>query len=144
MTYKQLAYKICDIAIHNKLFNYAMEGDIAEIDSLNITEYPIFLVAGIGPHTDTGNIMRYTLVFYFLDRALNDFSNSTDAYSTGIEALKNIVNILREDENIVDVSDTISYSPFKATETKVLSDNCFGVYCQLEVSVVNETICGVE
>lgn len=141
MTYKTLSYKICDIAIHDKLFNYSLEGDIAEINSLNITEYPIFLMSGIGPHTDNGSIMTYHVVFYFLDRALNDFSNSTDAYSTGIEVLKNLIRKIKNDDDIVDVSDEISYHPFKATDTKVLSDNCFGVYCELDITVLNDTQC---
>lgn len=144
MTYKSLSYKICDIAIHNKLLNYAMEGDIAEINSLNIKEYPVFLMSGIGPHTDNGSLMTYTVVFYYLDRALNDFSNSTDAYSSGIETLKNLVNLLRNDEDIVKVSDEISYNPFKATDTKVLSDNCFGVYAQVQITVLNDTLCGLD
>ena len=144
MTYKSLAYKICDIAIHNTLLNYAIEGDAAEINSLNIKDYPLFMVSGIGPHTDKGSIMTYTLVFYYFDRALNDFSNSTDAYSTGIETLKNIVRILKEDDDIIDISDEVSYRPFKATDTKVLSDNCFGVYAQVEVTVVNNTTCPID
>lgn len=144
MTYKELSYKICDIAIHNKLFNYALEGDVAEINSLNITEYPIFLMSGIGPHTDNGSIMRYHVVFYFFDRALNDFSNSTDAYSTGIETLKNIIKLIRNDEDIINVSDELSFYPFKATDTKVLSDNCFGVYVELDISVLNDTLCAID
>lgn len=144
MTYKSLAYKICDVAIHNKLLNYALEGDVAEINSLNIKEYPLFLVQGNGPHTDRGNVMTYGLTFFYFDRALKDFSNSTDAYSSGIEILKNLVRILRYDDDIVDISTEISYRPFKATDTKVLSDNVFGVYAELEITVLNDSLCAID
>lgn len=144
MTYKSLAYKICDVAIHNKLLNYAIEGDVAELNSLNIKEYPLFLVQGNGPHTDRGNTMTYGLTFFFFDRALNDFSNSTDAYSSGIEILKNLIKLLKNDEEILEISDEISYHPFKATDTKVLSDNAFGVYAELQITVINDTQCAID
>ena len=141
MNYLELATLICRKAIGGKMFNYAAEGNVYELNDKTIKDYPAFLISGIGPHIDRMNVMQYRVVFYYFDRLVNDDSNDTQIYSTGIEALKNLINGLRNDENILKVSEEIQYTPFTGVETQVLSDRTCGVYATLDITVKNNTKC---
>lgn len=141
MTYLELATYIGRMAIGSKSFNFAAEGDIYDLNDKTIKDYPALLVSGTGPHTDTGTLMRYRITLFYFDRLTADDSNSTQIYSTGIEALKNLINALRHDEYILKVSDEIVYTPFSGVEAQVLSDRCVGVYATLDITVKNGTKC---
>lgn len=141
MTYLELATYIARLAIGSKCFNFAAEGDVYDLNDRTIRDYPALLVSGTGPHTDTGKFFRYRITLFYFDRLTKDDSNSTQIYSTGIEALKNLINILRHDQYILRVSDEITYTPFSGVEAQVLSDRCCGVYATLELTVKNETLC---
>lgn len=141
MTYIDLATHICTKAISNKLFNFAAEGNVYELNDKTIKDFPALLMSGVGPHTDTGKMMRYRITLFYFDRLANDNSNDTQIYSQGIEALKNLINGLRNDEYILKVSDEIQYTPFIDVEAQVLSDRTCGVYATLELSVKNDNKC---
>ena len=141
MTYQELATYIGRIAISSKSFNFAAEGDVYDLNDKTIKDYPALLISGTGPHTDTGTMMRYRITLFYFDRLTSDNSNSTQIYSTGIEALKNLINALRHDEYILRVSDEIQYTPFSGVEAQVLSDRCCGVYATLDITVKNNTKC---
>ena len=144
MTYLELSNYICRKAISNKLFQYAAEGNVYNLNDKTIKDYPAFLMSGVGPHTDTGTLMKYQVSFFYFDRLANDNSNDTQIYSQGIEALKNIVNALRHDEYILRVSEEIQYTPFLGAETQVLSYRTCGVYCTLTLTVKNNTTCYID
>lgn len=141
MTQLDLANLICKKAIGSRFFNWMAEGDIYDINDKTIKDYPAGLVTFTGPHTDTGTLMRYRLSIFYIDRLTNDDSNSSQIYSLGIEVMKNLVNDLRHDENILKVSDEIQYIPFSGVEAQILSDRCCGVFCTLDITVRNTTTC---
>lgn len=143
MTYLELTTLICKKAINNKLFNYACEGNFSELNDKTIKDYPVFLLTGTGPHINEDNMMKYRVTFFYFDRLVSDNSNSTQIYSAGIEALKNLINAIKKDSNILFVSDEIEYFPFTAPEGQVLSDRCCGVYATLDITVPNITTCYV-
>jgi hypothetical protein len=125
------------------LFKFAAEGNVSELNDKTIKDYPVFLLTGTGPHTDYGNMMEYGLTFFYFDRLTSDSSNDTQIYSQGIEALKNLINSLRNDEYILGVSSQIQYIPFVNSEAQVLSDRTCGVYCTINITVPNDTTCYV-
>lgn len=143
MTLLELSTLICQKAIRSRYFNWAAAGDIYQINDKTIRNYPALLVEPLGPHTSAGNTMRYRLVLYYFDRLAQDDSNSTQIYSTSIEALKNLINDVKKDEHILKVSDEISFTPFINVETPVLNDRCCGSYATLEITVKNDTTCYV-
>ena len=141
MNYIELATLVCRKAIGNKLFNYAAEGNVAELNDKTIKDYPAFMMTGVGPHLDYGGRIDYRVSFFYFDRLLEDNSNSTQIYSNGISALQNLINALKADSNILDISDTVEYVPFLNPEAQVLSDRTAGVYANLTISVANNTEC---
>lgn len=141
MNYIELSTYICRLAIGSKYFQLAAEGDIYDLNDKTIKDYPALLVSGTGPHVDNGKTFRYRITLFYFDRLVSDNSNSTLIYSTGIESLKNLINALRKDENILRVSDEIQYTPFSGVEAQVLSDRCCGVYATLDITVRNTTNC---
>ena len=141
MNYIDLATLICRKAISNKMFNYAAEGNVADLNDKTIKDWPAFLLTAQGPHIDNGNLITYRVSFFFFDRLVSDNSNSTQIYSNGIAALQNLINSLRTDSNILGVSDLIEYTPFLNPEAEGLSDRCAGVFAILDISVANNTTC---
>ena len=129
------------MAIGSRYYNYVAEGDVYELNDKTIENYPILLMSGVGPHTDTAAFMRYRITFFHFDRLTDDNSNSTQLYSNGIESLKNLINALRHDSNILKVSEEIQYTPFSGVEAQILSDRCCGVFCTLDITVKNNTKC---
>lgn len=144
MNYLELSTYICRLAISSKCFSFAAEGDVYDLNDKTIKDYPAFLISGTGPHTDNGTTFRYRITMFYFDRLTADDSNSTLIYSTGIEALKNLINALRHDQYILKVSDEITYTPFSGVEAQVLSDRTCGVYAQLDITVKNNTKCFID
>ena len=141
MTQLELGTYICRKAIGSRYFNWMAEGDIYDINDKTIRDYPAGLVSFTGPHTFVKNTTRYRLSIFYFDRLTSDDSNSTLIYSQGIEVLKNLINDLRHDENILKVSDEVQLTPFSGVEAQVLSDRCCGVYATLDLTVKNNTNC---
>lgn len=143
MTYLGLSHYICNKAIHNKLINFAMEGNTPDVNALTIKDYPIFLMVGTGPHIDNGDYTNYRVVFYYINRAVIDDSDTTQIYSNGIEALRNLIKVLKEDDVIMDIENA-EYQPFVDTEARVFADHCIGVYTYVNILVPNNGECGIE
>lgn len=141
MTQLELSTYICRKAIGSRYFNWIAEGDIYDINDKTIRDYPAGIVSFTGPHTFVKNTTRYRLSIFYFDRLTNDDSNSSQIYSQGIEVLKNLINDLRHDENILKVSDEVQLTPFSGVEAQVLSDRCCGVYATLDLTVKNDTTC---
>lgn len=132
---------ICKKAIYSRYFNWAAVGDIYQLNDRTIHDYPALLVTFIGPHTAVRNTTRYRLVLYYFDRLASDNSNSTQIYSNSVEVLKNLINDIRHEDNILKVSDEIQFTPFIGVEVQALSDRCCGAYATLDITVRNENNC---
>lgn len=141
MTYKYLAHRILDYAINKPYINYAMEGNISEINNQTVLQYPLFMVSPTGMHTERENTITYALTFYYFDRMLADESNATDVYSVGIQALQSIARSLEMDDEIISIDGDVTYQFYRATDGKVLNDTCAGVFSSIRITVPKEVSC---
>ena len=142
MNLKELCDALGVMAKAQDLINYSDAGSsLAEINPLEIENWPLIFIIPSGNHTVFENTTRYDLTIYFLDRLLEDNSNSIDIYSSAIENLKNILIGARSINGVVDVES--SYS-IRCVYPEKLNDRVAGAYAQVRITVSNETICFVE
>ena len=140
MTLKNLLDTIGVIGINDRLINFAgAGGSVYEINDLTIRDYPILYVSPTGTHRTDQNTTTYQLTIFYIDRLLEDSSNSLDIHSAGVEVLKNIIRKIEDTEGIVSVSDEYTITLF--TETEKMKDRCNGAYATLEITVLNGYVC---
>lgn len=142
MTLNSLLVAIGKMAISDRMIGFAGAGNsIYELNDLDIRNYPILYVSPTGSHRVEENYTTYAITLFYIDRLAEDSSNSVNIHSTSIEVLKNLIRKIRKMSGVVDVSDSYIIQLF--TETERMKDRCNGAYAQLEISVVNDTICDV-
>lgn len=149
MNYASLLLKVLDIAINDKFINYAGQGDIYEINSLNVKDYPIFWVSITEQVIERDNYIEYPLTMYYIDREKfqNDDVNDTDQpliHSNGVIILGNIIRKIKEifrDELLNEIGE-INYTLWGDTE--IFSDKCSGVYTMIRLALPKETNCVIE
>lgn len=124
--------------------NFAAQGNIYEINRMEITKYPLVWVSAIQPVTETESYWVYNLTLYYFDRLkeecedLND-NDSINSQSCGIIALSTLVNMLRNADWVYDLGYDNGYTIFSSTP--VFSDYCTGVYTDIAVKVPKVSIC---
>lgn len=140
MNLQTLLNKIAHVGIAQKTINCSASG--ASIYALNpetVKDYGLLFATPTGSHEYTENVTRYTITLFYLDRLVESSTNDINIFSAGIETLKNIIMTLRNDPEIVEIGDRINFINF--TETERLSDRCAGAYCEVQITVINDTIC---
>ena len=79
MTLKQLLKELGEMAKSQQLVNYSAAGaSLAEINPMDIDFYPLFYTIPSGTHQVLENTTRFSLVLYYIDRLLEDNSNTID------------------------------------------------------------------
>ena len=149
MNYAKLLYKILDIAINDKMINFCGEGDIYEINKMNINDYPIFWVAATQPMIEHENYIDYVLTLYYIDREKfqNDDINDTDQpliHSNGMMTLSNIIKKIKYElgnDLLKDITD-VSYTLWGDTE--IFADKTSGVYCNITLSLPKDSNCYID
>lgn len=142
MTLLRLCKDLGEMAKSQKLVNYSAAGaSLGEINPLNVDWYPVFYIIPAGTHTVLENTTRYDLTLYYIDRLLEDNTNTIDIFSSSIENLKNIINGAREIPGVVNVEDTYTIRCFMPEK---LNDRLAGAYANVRITVANETLCYVE
>lgn len=140
MTLEDLLYKIGETAIKNKIINFsAVGGDIYDLNVENIKDYPVLFAAPTGSHQVRENTTDYEVTFYFLDRLLSDSVNDVQIYSTAIEQLKLILNMVENIKGVLDVSDDYDIQNF--TETERMNDRVAGAFSTVNITVQNTSDC---
>ena len=140
MTLEDLLYKIGETAIKNKIINFsAVGGDIYDLNVENIKDYPVLFASPTGSHQVRENTTDYEVTFYFLDRLLSDSVNDVQIYSTAIEQLKLILNMVENMKGVLDVSDDYDIQNF--TETERMNDRVAGAFSTVNITVKNENEC---
>ena len=140
MTLQNVIDTIAKYGIQNKIINCSMAGSsIYDINGETIDGYPLLFTSPTGTHSVEKDTTTYQLTCYYLDRLLQDRSNEMDAFSTSIEALKNIIWGIATLGGIVDVSDVLNIR--NVTETEVFNDRLCGGYVTFEVKVLNAYTC---
>lgn len=124
--------------------NFAGQGNIYEINSMEITRYPLVWVSATRPATETENYWTYNLTLYYFDRLKDQCEDVNDAdslisQSNGIEALSALINKIRNSDWVYDLGYDNGYTLFSSTP--VFNDFCTGVYTEISVKVPKTTIC---
>lgn len=138
----ELCKELGEMAKSQELVNYSAAGSsLGEINPLSIDWYPLFFIIPSGTHTVYDDTTRYDLTLYYVDRLLEDNSNTIDIFSSAIENLKNILIGAREIPGIVNVEDTYTIRNFMPEK---LNDRLAGAYAQVRITCENETTCFID
>lgn len=139
MTLQEIVNSFLSIAKNTPNVGYVGEGDVFSISTLPSVDYGVFYVTQT-QHSQSEDIMNYTLTLYYIDRLTSDKSNKLQIQSNGIVTLGNIINLFQM-KNDVDVQYDIQYVTF----TQRFSDECAGVFCTITISTENPVgLCGFE
>lgn len=142
MNLQELCKELGEMAKAQELVNFSLAGaSLAEINPLQVDWYPLFFIIPSGTHTVQANTTKFDLVLYYIDRLLEDNSNTIDIFSSSIENLKNILIGARSIPGVVDVEDTYTIRNFMPEK---LNDRVAGAYAQVRITCENETVCFVE
>lgn len=142
--YAQVVNWILKEAVGLDNVNFAAQGNIYEINSMEVTKYPLVWVSAVQPVTETENYWTYNLTLYYFDRLEDQVEdpgdgNSLISQSNGIVTLSRLVNIIRNADWCLDLGWNNNYTLFSATP--VFSDYCTGVYTQIVLKVPKTTLC---
>ena len=122
-----------------ELVNYSAAGSsLGEINPLAVDFYPFFFIIPSGNHQVLENTTRFSLVLYYVDRLLEDNTNTIDIFSSSIENLKNILIGARSIPGVVDVESVYTIRNFMPEK---LNDRLAGAYAEVRITVENDTIC---
>lgn len=139
MTLQQICKELGEMAKAQELVNFSAAGSsLGEINPLQIDFYPLFFIIPSGSHTVMENTTRYDLTLYYVDRLLEDNTNTIDIFSSAIENLKNILIGARSIPGVVDVEDTYTIRNFLPEK---LNDRLAGAYAQVRITCENDTVC---
>ena len=138
----ELCKELGEMAKAQELVNFSAAGSsLAEINPMEVDYYPLFFIIPSGTHTVYENTTRFDLTLYYVERLLEDNTNTIDIFSSAIENLKNILNGARDIPGVVSVDDTYTIRNFMPEK---LNDRLAGAYAQVRITVANETVCFVE
>ena len=142
--YAQLVNKILATAVTLPNVNYAFSGNVYEINSMEATKYPVVVASSIRPAMEYENYFEFYITLLYIDRLQEETEEQYNAdsviiESNGISALSKLVNVLRNDPNIIDI-------PFGNQYTIYSRTFCFNDYCQavstdITVIVEKSSIC---
>ena len=148
MNYASIVLKILDIGIHERFVNFCGEGDIYQINSMNIDNYPIFWVAVTEPIVEKENSIQYPLTLYYIDRekTQNDDRGDTDGiliHNNGISVLSNIIKKvkMKYSDVLLNVIGNVNYTLW--SETEIFADKTNGVYCTIILEFPKDSNCPV-
>lgn len=139
MTLISLSKQLGEMAKAQELVNYSAAGSsLGEINPLAVDFYPFFYIIPSGSHQVLENTTRFSLVLYYIDRLLEDNTNTLDIFSSAVENLKNIIRGARQIPGVVDVDDTYTIRCFMPEK---LNDRLAGAYAEVRITCENDTIC---
>ena len=137
MTLNALIQIIGRQAIKNKLVNWFGAGaNVYDINNNEVRDYALLFFSPTGNHTVTENITTYSVTIYYIDRLIDDSSNDTQIFSTGIEVLKRIIRGIGDMDGVLGISDSYTITNF--TETFKMADRVAGAFATLNITVAND------
>ena len=132
MTLETTINKLLKIAKKQPNINYVGEGDIYKLDHLPNVEYGVFFVTQTS-HSLEDDILKVNLNLFYVDRLLNDGSNTLKIQSNGISILTDIINTFVNSED-AEIDGGITFNTF----THRFTADCAGVYATITFNVDNE------
>lgn len=124
MTLLEVIRAIEDAAAVQPAVSMIVENDVFRLNSYADARYGVFAWTQ-GRHRQdsmTPDWIRYNFTFFYVDRLRNDIANQTEVQSVGIEVIRNVLAILREQG--ID-AESAEFQTFNQR----FSDECAGVYC---------------
>lgn len=142
--YAELVDKILETAVTLDNVNFAFSGNVMEINSMEITKYPVVVVSAIRPAIERENWFEFYLTLMYIDRlqeedAQPDNPDQLVIESNGITVLSRLVNIMRNDQKIMDIPFGNQYTIY--ARTFAFSDVCQAVSTEITVLVPKDGIC---
>ena len=146
MNYAKILYELLKIAIQQQGVNYAGQGDIQEINSMTVKDYPIFWISATQPQTEYENYVDYNITLNYIDREKyqNDDRNDTDQpliHSNGMQIISNIVKKFVEELQPLNDVYPLSYNLW--SDTEIFDDVCDGVWAEITLRFPKTTNCPV-
>lgn len=146
MNYAKILYELLKIAIQQQGVNYAGQGDIQEINSMTIKDYPIFWISATQPQTEYENYVDYNITLNYIDREKyqNDDRNDTDQpliHNNGMQIISNIVRKFVEELQPLNDVYPLSYNLW--SDTEIFDDVCNGVWTEITLRFPKTTNCPV-
>lgn len=145
LNYAQLTDRILKTAVTLDNVNFAMEGDIYFINSMETTKYPLIFCSSVRPAVEHNDFFSYYITIYYFDR-LEDQSADDPGdgqgvviRSNGIQAISSLISKIREFPEVIDIPYENQYHCFGSTF--VFSDYCLGCYSEIEVKLPKTSIC---
>lgn len=142
--YAELVDKVLNTAVTLENVNFAFSGNVMEINSMEITKYPVVVVSAIRPAVERENWFEFYLTLMYIDRLQEEDAqpynpNQLVIESNGITALSRLVNIMRSDPKIMDIPFGNQYTIY--ARTFAFSDVCQAVSTEITVLVPKDGIC---
>lgn len=142
--YAELVDKVLNTAVTLENVNFAFSGNVMEINSMEITKYPVVVVSAIRPAIERENWFEFYLTLMYIDRlqeedAQPDNPDQIVIESNGITALSRLVNTMRNDPKIMDIPFGNQYTIY--ARTFAFSDVCQAVSTEITVLVPKDGIC---
>ena len=137
MTLQEIINGFNEISIKQPNINqYIKSGNIYDLSQDRNAKFGVFCVTQ-GTHSTNINqgYSSYNLFLYYVDRLKSDDSNKIEIQSVGIETLKNIVRVFK---NNYDVQiDTVDFDVF----TERFTELCAGAYATVTIISFDEDNC---
>lgn len=142
--YARLIDKMLSVAVSLDNVNFAFSGNVMEINSMEITKYPVIVLSAVRPAVERENWFEFYITAIFVDRlqeedAQPDNPDQLVIESNGITALSRLVNTMRNDPKIMDIPFGNSYTIY--ARTFAFSDVCQAVSTEITVLVPKDGIC---
>ena len=123
------------VARQQPSINMIVQNDVFRINSAPSLKYGVFAWTQ-GQHTGKVNGMTsFSLTLFYVDRLLEDKSNQLEIQSVGCETIGNILRQLEEYD--IEVG---GYT--LQTFNQRFTDECAGVFCNVNLSVLPSAYCG--
>lgn len=132
MTLYKIVNDILEVGRKQPNINYVGNGDVYTLNSMSNTEYGVFFVTQSN-HSISEDTVSYNLTLYYIDRLLNDGSNTLQVQSQGMLVLNNIINEYNQTAD-VEIQYDINFTTF----THRFTDECAGVFCNVKIITNNE------
>lgn len=135
MTLIEVIKAIEAVASNQPAIGMIVENDVFRLNTLKSAKYGVFaFVQGQHSADVQSDLITFNFNFFYVDRLTDGDANQLEIQSTGVEVLSNIINTLYNDGMEIT---SYNFTPFNQRFT----DECAGVYTNVEVSVAKGTTC---
>jgi hypothetical protein len=133
MTLYEIVNEFKEIALSKPNINYVDDGDVFELNAKPNLKYGVFYVTQSN-HIIGQDTTQFQLTLYYIDRVFEDYSNSLEVHSTGLQVLTDIINSFNYNNPDVNIEFDINATTF----IHKFSDVCAGVFAGITITVDNE------